>query len=510
MNSLPVYTYVATAGLALSLYIAISRRRPSKVYPPGPPADPIIGHARIFPLEYFHTVFAEWGKKYGDIIFVHILGKPVVIVNSLEMARDLLEKRGANYSDRPTSTLYDMMNWSRAIFCLPYGDRWKGLRRMIAEKFTPIAVKTFFPVIETEVGDFLRRFETNPLGYKANIHRLFSSMTLNLVYGYRVATDNDPYVAAAEHAIYMTAKYVIGAVPVDFLPILRFLPEWFPGAGFVRHANETDAVVQGLCDELFNFVQKQKNAGTAGPSLMAQWHEEFEGSQLAGVSFDDMKLTGFCTYIAAVETTESTLLTFFIMIIHHPNVARVAQSEIDSFIAEEGRLPSLQDRERLPFIDCILKETYRVCSPAPMSVPHKSANDDEYNGLFIPGGSMIMPNIWNMMNDGRVYPNPSEFNPERFRQNGDDAILDPFDVIFGFGRRICPGRHFADSALWLTITNILAVFDILPPIDPKTGEEVLPKIEFTFGVTIHPKPFDCRVVPRSANHLALLRGSGDL
>ncbi len=40
-----------------------------------------------------------------------------------------------------------------------------------------------------------------------------------------------------------------------------------------------------------------------------------------------------------------------------------------------------------------------------------------------------------MMNDGRVYPNPSEFNPERFRQNGDDAILDPFDVIFGFGRR---------------------------------------------------------------------------
>ncbi len=63
------------------------------------------------------------------------------------------------------------MNWSRAIFCLPYGDRWRGLRRMIAEKFTPIAVKTFFPVIETEVGDFLRRFETNPLGYKANIHR---------------------------------------------------------------------------------------------------------------------------------------------------------------------------------------------------------------------------------------------------------------------------------------------------------------------------------------------------
>ncbi len=100
-------------------------------------------------------------------------------------------------------------------------------------------------------------------------------MTLNLVYGYRVTTYNDPYVAAVEHATYMATKYVIGAVPVDFLPIctwrcqnaarirshnfaVRFLPEWFPGAGFVKHAKETDIVIQGLCDELFDFVKKQK------------------------------------------------------------------------------------------------------------------------------------------------------------------------------------------------------------------------------------------------------------
>lgn len=44
-------------------------------------------------------------------------------------------------------------------------------------------------------------------------------MILNLVYGYRVATDNDPHVAAIEHAAYLTAKYTLGAVPVDFLPI---------------------------------------------------------------------------------------------------------------------------------------------------------------------------------------------------------------------------------------------------------------------------------------------------
>ncbi|KLO17820.1 cytochrome P450 [Schizopora paradoxa] len=513
MDSLPINKYVATAVVASLLYVGICRRRTSKVYPPGPPADLIIGHARVFPLEYFHTVFADWGKKFGNIIYVHILGRPIVIINSLDVARELLEKRGVNYSDRPTSTLYDMMNWSRAIFCLPYGDRWRPLRRMIAEKFTPTAVKTFFPVIETEVNDFLRRFESDPLGYKTNMHRLFSSMTINLVYGYRVTTDNDPYVASIEHAAYLTAKYTPGAVPVDFLPILRFLPAWFPGAGFVSHAKETDVLIQGLCDELNGIVTKQRTAGTAAPSLMAQWQEDYENSELPGVSYEDLKLTGFCTYVAGVETTESTLLTFFIMIIHHPEVAKAAQIELDAFIAEEGRLPSLQDRPRLPYIDCILKETFRASSPAPMSIPHVSQNDDEYEGMFIPGGSMIMSNIWygNMMNDESVYPSPSDFNPERFIQkDGDAPILDPTDVVFGFGRRICPGRHFADSALWLAIASVLSVYDILPPIHPKTGKEVLPKIEFTSAVTIHPKPFDCRVIPRSAKHLALLHGAGDL
>jgi len=381
---------------------------------------------------------------------------------------------------------------------------------MIAEKFTPTAVTTFFPVIETEVIDFLRRFESDPIGYKTNMHRLFSSMTINLVYGYRVTTDNDPFVAAIEHAAYLTGKYALGAVPVDFLPILRFLPAWFPGAGFVSHAKETDIVIQGLCDELFELSKKQRTAGTAGPSLMMQWYEDFESSQLPGVTFDDLKMTGFCTYIAGVETTESTLLTFFIMIIHNPEVAKAAQTELDSFMAEEGRLPTLQDRKQLPGIDRVLKETYRISSPAPMSIPHTSQKDDEYNGMFIPGGSMIMPNIWNMMNDEKVYPNPREFNPDRFKDDGSDRILDPSDVIFGFGRRICPGRHFADSALWLAIANVLAVFDILPPTDPKTGDEVMPKIEFTSAVTIHPKPFDCRVVPRSTKYLALLQGTGDI
>lgn len=100
-------------------------------------------------------------------------------------------------------------------------------------------------------------------------------MTLNLVHGYRMTTNDDAYVVAIEHVSYLAVKYTPGAVPVDFLPIctspsrkaietnlhivtVRFLPERFPGAGFVRHAKETDVVVHELCDELYGYVKKQR------------------------------------------------------------------------------------------------------------------------------------------------------------------------------------------------------------------------------------------------------------
>lgn len=41
----------------------------------------------------------------------------------------------------------------------------------------------------------------------------------------------------------------------------------------------------------------------------------------------------------------------------------------------------------------------------------------------------------------------------------------------------------ADANAWLIIANVLAVFDILPLIDPSTGKEIIPELEWTGGIT---------------------------
>ena len=99
-----------------------SQSRKKLPLPPSPPSDPIIGNARVMPLEYAYRTFGAWMKKYGaylavlfcvneilvlnricegDLIYVSVLGRPMIIVNSAQAARDLMEKKGAIYSSRP-------------------------------------------------------------------------------------------------------------------------------------------------------------------------------------------------------------------------------------------------------------------------------------------------------------------------------------------------------------------------------------------------------------------------
>jgi hypothetical protein len=76
-------------------------------------------------------------------------------------------------------------------------------------------------------------------------------------------------------------------------------------------------------------------------------------------------------------------------------------------------------------------------------------------------------------------------------------------LVFGFGRRACPGRTFADANVFITVAQALAVFNISKPIRNGKVEEV--SYEFLPGVISHPTPFKLSIKPRSATHRGLIQ-----
>ncbi|MBE3044778.1 cytochrome P450 [Candidatus Bathyarchaeota archaeon] len=74
-----------------------------------------------------------------------------------------------------------------------------------------------------------------------------------------------------------------------------------------------------------------------------------------------------------------------------------------------------------------------------------------YEGMLIPKGAYIIPNVWWFLHDPEAYPRPEVFDPERFMAPRNEP--DP-SVSFGFGRRVCPGRYLADSNLFINIARV--------------------------------------------------------
>ncbi|CEL62259.1 O-methylsterigmatocystin oxidoreductase OS=Aspergillus parasiticus GN=ordA PE=3 SV=1 [Rhizoctonia solani AG-1 IB] len=123
-----------------------------------------------------------------------------------------------------------------------------------------------------------------------------------------------------------------------------------------------------------------------------------------------------------------------------------------------------------------------------------SNQDDEYKGMRIPRGSHIIGNAWSMLRDPNAYKTPEIFNPSRFL--GSLAESNPEEIIFGFGRRRCPGAPVAHTSVWLSIVLTLATYDIVPP-KADDGTIALPSLDYTVGVISHPSPFQCNIKPRS-------------
>ncbi|KAG1879755.1 cytochrome P450 [Suillus subluteus] len=182
------------------------------------------------------------------------------------------------------------------------------------------------------------------------------------------------------------------------------------------------------------FVKDQMVAGITPMSFTSNL---LEGGDISMEEDHNVKWSAFSVYAGGSDTTVSAIYSLFLAMTLFPDVQKKAQAEIDAVVGPD-RLPSFADRDYLPYTEALVKEVLRWNVIALISA-HCVTNDDIHDGYYIPKGSLIMPNIWFMLNDPQAYANPSQLNPERFlAKDGKEPETEPRTICFGFGRRICP------------------------------------------------------------------------
>ncbi|KAG1733140.1 cytochrome P450 [Suillus lakei] len=468
----------------------MSAKKNPAPYSPGPPGWPLVGNVSDMPRIKSCLTFAEWGKKYGDISHVQVLGQHVIVLNVLNVvktAMEMLDSKSAVYSDRLVFPMGgELVGFKDALPFFPYGDRFrryrKHLHRVIGSR---AAVDEYNQIEEVETHRFLKHVLAKPDQLQEHVRHTASAVILRISYGYEVKDNNDPFVDLADRAM--------DGISQDMAPGAFMVHAWLPGAGFQHIAQMVSAPNK--------FVRGQMAAGIAPMSFTSNL---LEGRAVSAEEDRIVKWSAFPLYGGGADTIVSAIYSLFLAMTLFHDVQKKAQAEIDAVVSP-GCLPSIADRDSLPYTEALVKEVHRWNVVSPTGFPHRVTEDDIHDGYYILKGSMIVV--------GRTYAKPLQFNHERSLANdGKEPEIDPRTIGFGFGRRICPGvpnsqktngLHLADASIWISAAMSLAVFDISKIVE--NGVEIIPDFDPSSGSISHPKPFKCSIKPHSAAALRLIQ-----
>jgi len=486
--------------------------------PPGPKPAPFIGNTYQVPSVKPWRTFEKWNKQYGPVISFWLGRTPVIVLGTAQAAWDLLDKRSDIYSSRPRFIVAgEITSNSMRGLLLPYGDAWRRWRKVLHTGFHSRRAETYTPVQSLEGKVTLVDMLAKPHEWERNFKRYAASVMTSVSYGRRVKSIDEWIVKENIAAMdYLMSVNIPGKYLVESWPWLLKLPQslqWFR-----YEPEEYKQRDIRLYTNLLEDVKARMVDGTAPDCLTSQilLSEGFipgDESSKIGRTLSELEIAYAVSspFGAGIDTTVGTLATFVLAMLHFPEVQFKAQNELDAVLGM-SRIPEYEDKEKLPFIRAIVDETLRWRPVAALGgTPHAVTTDDEYKGMFIPKGSTVYANLAGIMYDPEMFPFPDEFKPERFLPSSPlfNPLLAPFDLPFGFGRRVCPGAHLARNSLFISIARLLWAFHIKPVVD-ESGKEVLPDPwNYTNGFNSFPVSFDCDFVPRNEEIVRVIEREGE-
>uniref|UniRef100_A0A8C7UJZ9 Uncharacterized protein n=1 Tax=Oncorhynchus mykiss TaxID=8022 RepID=A0A8C7UJZ9_ONCMY len=461
--------------------------------PPGPSPIPLLGNLLRMDVKAPYKLYMEVRQKHGSVFTVWLGSKPVVVISGFQAIKDAFVTQGEEFSGRANYPVIMTVSKGYGVL-VSSGKRSKDLRR-----FSLMTLKTFGMgrrSIEERVQEEAKmlvkafgEYRDSVVNPKELLCNCVGNVICSIVFGHRFENDDPMFqlIQKAVDAYFHVLSSPIGAMYNMFPRIV-----WcFPG-----NHHEMFAIVNKAKD----YIQEQaeirlKTLNISEPqdfieAFLVKMLEEKDDPNTE-FNNDNMVMTAWSLFAAGTETTSSTLRQSFLMMIKYPHIQESVQKEIDEVIG--SRVPTVDDRVKMPYTDAVIHEVQRYMDLSPTSVPHKVMRDTEFYNYHIPEGTMVLPLLSSVLVDPKLFKNPDEFDPENFLdENGVFKKNDGF-FAFGVGKRACPGEALARVELFLFFTSLLQRFTFT---GTKPPEEInIEPLCSSFGRVPH--SYDCYIELRT-------------
>ncbi|KAG7451082.1 cytochrome P450 [Guyanagaster necrorhizus] len=455
------YVFALLVWAALRLK-RIGSREPG--LPPGPPTVPLLGNLNVFPTEYAHY------KAYGDIYSLKVGPDTAIVITSAVAVKELIDKRSASTTDRPPHYMADVVAGGVNMVLARYSDVWRVLRKNAHTMLTPKASLELLPIQRAEATQLMYDILQAPdVPFYIRVRRYSSFVILSITYGKRCSRYESP-----EHLWELVLEP--GAhPPVDLLPFLRHLP-----GAWKDLCKEARQLQRNLYFGLLDECQARLQNGQANGCFM----EKVLQNQELGLNRELAGYLGGVLIEGGSDTTSSLLQSLILALMAFLEAQRKAQEEMDNVVVDQ-RLPTLDDFADLPYIQAVVKKNHRFRPVAPVAIPHGTLATEEYRGYMIPKSAMIFVNaLRGIFHDSDVYDEPETFNPDSHFYSA---------LALGSGRM-------------LNTMNLIRGFQFSPATDSVTDAIVLVDItDYEKGILTAPRPFQCRITPRSDCKIKLIK-----
>uniref|UniRef100_A0A0A9AQP2 Cytochrome P450 n=1 Tax=Arundo donax TaxID=35708 RepID=A0A0A9AQP2_ARUDO len=436
--------------------------------PPGPRPLPLIGSLHLLG-DQPHRSLARLAKIHGPLMSLRLGSVTTVVVSSPEVARQFLQKHDAVFANRSVpDALGD--HAKNSVPWLPQSARWRALRKIMAtELFAPHRLDALQHLRREKVRelvDHVRRLARD--GTAVDIGRVAFATSLNLLSRTIFScdlTNLDNRGGSKEFHEVVTDIMEAAARPnlSDFFPALAAVDL----QGWRKRLARLFARLHQVFDAEVDRRLRCREAGEPRKDdfLDLLLDAAMRDGDAAALDRDTLRSLFTDLFAAGSDTTSSTVEWAMVELLRNPFAMAETRNELARVFGSRRNVEE-SDISQLPYLQAVIKETFRLHPPVPFLLPRQGEVATQIMGHTIPKGARVLVNVWAMGRDNDIWPEPEKFLPERFLGRTIDFRGGDFELIpFGAGRRICPGMPLATRMVHLVLASLLNQFKWRLPVE---------------------------------------------
>lgn len=433
--------------------------------PPGPSGRFLAGNALELSRDWMGYL-VKCAREYGDIVFFRFFGVSICLLVHPDFIEYVLATNPSNFEkSRDYRVLVYVMGEG---LLTAEGEAWRRQRKLVQPAFHHGNIEEYGKVMVDCAVRMLDGWEDNAL---RDVHQDMTHLTLEIVtralFGATILERAGDVARGLQSMMEeFTWHASISFITPEWLPLpvrrrlrrgIRQLDDVFYSIIRERRANPADA------DDLLGALLKLRHA---------------DGRPMSDRELRDEMMT---LLLAGHETTAVSLSwTWYLLALNKPTEAKLL-GELKDVLGD--RDATAADIPRLRYTESVIKESMRLYPPA-WGIGRRALSAFEVGGYRLPAGTNIFLMQWITHRDGRFFPDPERFKPERWESDSarDDNLSRFAYFPFGGGPRKCIGASFAMMEAVLLLATVARRFHF--ELAPDVRVEILPSLTLRprFGI----------------------------